>query len=57
MEEVVEKLAAYPSSGTDWPYVLAQLYEGSGHVPLPKGKDLGILPRGKVKETSCGQIS
>ena len=23
MEEVVEKLAACPSSGTDWPYVLA----------------------------------
>ena len=57
MEEAVEKLAAYPSSGTDWPYVLVQLYEGSGHVPLPKGKHLGILPQGKVEETSCGQIS
>ena len=57
MEKVVEKLAACPSSGTDWPYVLAQLYEGSGHVPLPKGKHLGILPQGKVEETSCGQIS
>ena len=33
------------------------LYEGSGHVPLPKGKHLGILPRGKVEETSCGWIS
>ena len=57
MEEVVEKLAACPSSGTDWPYVLAQLYEGSGHVPLPKGKHLGILPQGEVARTSCGQIS
>ena len=56
-EEVVEKLAAYPSSGTNWPYTLAQLYEGSGHVPLPKGKHLGILPQGKVEETSCGWIS
>ena len=36
MEEAVEKLATCPSSGTDWPYVLAQLYEGSGHVPLPR---------------------
>ena len=43
MEEAVEKLAACPSGGTNWPYVLAQLYEGSGHVPLPKGKHLGIL--------------
>ena len=57
MEEVVEKLAACPSSETDWPYALVQLYEGSGHAPLPEGKHLGILPQGKVEETSCGQIS
>ena len=57
IEEAVEKLAACPSSGTDWPYVLVQLYEGSGHVPLPKGKHLGILPQGKAEETSCGWIS
>ena len=57
MEEAVEKLAACPSSGTNWPYILAQLYEGSHHAPLPKDKHLGILPQGKVEETSCGQIS
>ena len=57
MEEAVEKLATCPSSRTDWPYALAQLYEGSGHAPLPKGRHLGILPQRKVKETSCGQIS
>ena len=57
MEEAVEKLAACPSSGTDWPYVLAQLYEGSSHMPLPKGKHLGILLQGEVERTSCGQIS
>ena len=57
MEEAVEKLASCPSSGTDWPYVLVQLYEGSGHMPLPKGKHLGILPQWKAEETSCGQIS
>ena len=57
MEEAVERLAACPSSGTDWPYALVQLYEGSGHAPLPKGKHLGILPQGKVEETSCGRIS
>ena len=50
-------LAACPSSGTDWPYALAQLYDGFCHAPLPKDKHLGILPQGKVEETSCGQIS
>ena len=29
----------------------------SGHMPLPKGKHLGILPQGKSERTSCGQIS
>ena len=57
MEEAVEKLAACPSSRTDWPYVLVQLYEGSHHTPLPKDKHLGILPQGKAEETSCGLIS
>ena len=57
MEEAVETLATCPSSGTDWTYTLAQLYEGSCHAPLPKDKHLGILPQGKVEETSCEQIS
>ena len=52
MEKAVETLAACPSSGTDWPYTLAQLYEGSCHAPLTKDKHLGILPQGKVEETS-----
>ena len=55
--EAVEKLTACPSSGTDWPYALAQLYKGSCHTPLPKDKHLGILPQGKVEETSCGWIN
>ena len=57
MEEVVEKLAACTSSGTDWPYTLAQLYKGPCHAPLPKDKHLGILSQGKVDETPCVQIS
>ena len=57
MEEAVETLTACPSSGTNWPYTLAQLYEGSHHAPLPKDKHLGILPQGKVEKTSCRQIS
>ena len=50
-------LAAFPSSKTDWPYALAQLYEGSCRAPLPKDKHLGILPQGNAEETSCEWIS
>ena len=57
MEEAVETLSTCPSSGTDWPYALAPLYEGSSHIPLPKDKHLGVLPQGKAEETSCGQVS
>ena len=56
MEEALGTLSACISSGPNWPYVLAQLYEGSNHTPLPKDKHLGILPQGKV-ESPCGQIS
>ena len=57
MEEAVEKLTTCTSSGTDWPYALAQLYKGPCHAPLPKDKHLGILHQGKAEETPCGQIS
>ena len=57
MEEVVKKLTACTSSGTDWPYALGQLYEGSGHAPLPKDKHQFILPQGKAEETPYGQIN
>ena len=57
MEEAIGTLSTYISSGPDWLYVLAQLYEGSNHTPLPKGKHLGILPQGKVEESPYGQIS
>ena len=57
MEEVVKKLTACTSSGTDWPYALAQLYKGHHYTPLPKDRHLGILPRRGVEDTPCGQIS
>ena len=57
MEKAVKKLAACTSNGSDWPYILVQLYEGSDQAPLPKGKHLGILSQGEVEETSRGQIS
>ena len=57
MEEAVETLSAYISSGPDWHYTLVQLYKGSSHTPLPKDKHLGILPQRKAEESSYGQIS
>ena len=57
MEGALRTLSACISSGPDWLYVLAQLYEGSNHTPLPKDKHLGILPQGKVEESPYGWIS
>ena len=57
MEEAVGTLSACNSSGPNWPYALAQLYEGSNHTPLPKDKHIGILPERKVEETPYGLIS
>ena len=57
MEEALGTLSACISSGPNWPYVLAQLYEGSNHTPLPKDKHLGILPQGRAEENTYGQIS
>ena len=57
MEEALGTLSACFSSGPDWLYVFAQLYEGSNHTPLPKDKHLGVLPWGKVEESPHGQIS
>ena len=57
MEEAVKNLAACTSNGSDWPYILVQLYEGWDHAPLPKGKHLGNLSQGEAEETSRGWIS
>ena len=57
MEEAVEKLTTCTFSGTDWPYALAQLHEGTCHVQLPKDGNLGILPQRGAEEVPCGWIS
>ena len=57
VEEALGTLSTCFSSGPNWPYVLAWLYKGSNHTPLPKDKHLGILPRRKVEESPYGQIS
>ena len=57
MGEALGTLSTCISSGSDWLYVFVQLYKGSNHAPLPKGKHLGILPWGKVGENPHGWIS
>ena len=56
-EKGVEKLTTCSSSGSNWPYALAWLYNGTSHMPLPKDGHLGILPQRRVEETPCGWIS
>ena len=54
MEEALGTLSACISSGPDWPYVLAQLYEGSNHTPLPKDKHLSFFPRERWRRALMG---
>ena len=57
MEEALGTLSTCISSGLNWPYIFAQLYKGSNHTPLPKDKNVGVLPQGKAEESPHGQIS
>ena len=57
MGEALGTLSACISSGPHWLYVFMQLYKGSNHTPLPKGKHLGILPKRKAGESPHRQIS
>ena len=56
MVEALEILFSLTSKGSDRPYVLIQLYEGTNHMPLPKDKHLCILPQEKA-ESPSGWIS
>ena len=54
MEEAVEKLTTFTSSGANWPYALAQLCKDPHHAPLPKNKHLGILPQERCRKPCVG---
>ena len=56
MAEALEMLSSLTSEGSDWPYVLIQLYEGANHMPLPKDRHVCILLQGQA-ESPSGQIS
>ena len=44
MGEALESLSSLTSEGSDWPYILIQLYEGANHTPLPKDRHVCVLP-------------
>ena len=56
MVEALEMLSSLTSKGSDWPYVLIQLYEGTNHMPLLEDRHICILPQEKAESLS-GQIS
>ena len=56
MGEALEALSSHTPEGSDWPYILIQLYEGTNHMPLPKDGHICVLPQGEA-ESPSGQIS
>ena len=56
MVEALEILSSLTSEGSDWPYVLLQLYEGTNHTQLLKDKHLCVFPQEKV-ESPSGRVS
>ena len=56
MVEALEIISSLTSKGSDWPYILIQLYEGANHMPLPKDKHICVQPQEKA-ESPSGQIS
>ena len=56
MGEALEALSSHTPKGSDWPYILIQLYKGANHMPLPKDGHVCVLPQGEA-ESPSGQIS
>ena len=56
MGEALEMLSSLTPEGSDWPFVLIQLYESTNHTPLPKDRHVCVLPQGEA-ESPSGWIS
>ena len=52
MVEALEILSSLTSKGSDWPYILIQLNEGTNHMPLLKDKHICIQPQEKAESPS-----
>ena len=56
MGEALKTLSSLTPKGSDWPYILIQLYIGANHTPFPKDRHVCVLPQGEA-ESPSGQIS
>ena len=56
MVEALEILTTFAFEGSNWPYILIQLYEGANHMPLLENKHLGVLCKEQMENPS-GQVS
>ena len=61
--EALEILTTFAFEGSDWPYILIQLYEGANHMPLLENKHLSVLckeqtggPSGQVSQLKIHQL-
>ena len=54
--EALEILTTFAFKGSDWAYILIQLYEGANHMPLPENKQLVVLCKEQTENPS-GQVS
>ena len=61
--EALEILTTFAFEGSDWPYILIQLYEGANCMPLTENKHLGVLckeqtgsPSGWVSQLKIHQL-
>ena len=54
--EALEILTTFAFKGSDWAYILIQLYEGAYHMPLPENKHLSVLCKEQM-ESPSGQVS
>ena len=52
MVETLEILTTFAFEGSDWPYILIQLYEGANHMPLLENKHLGVLCKEQMENPS-----
>ena len=55
MEEAVKKLAACTSNGSDWPYILVQLYEGLIMHHSPRANTWASCPKERWKRPPVGR--
>ena len=54
MVEALEILTTFAFEGSNWPYILIQLYEGANHMPLPETNISMFYARSRQKIQTGG---